>query len=289
MRDGQEPKRPMVPWGFVFGPTLSFGTMFLVVVLLQRWSPVAVVVVYMFLFLIIWAPMVFVGSARARKLPFFALGLLNTLASFAGIIAGLVAYHRYVLPYASFEDHRMYSNVLTSEPPRSHADAGVLEFAKSCHVDGSKGVGMLREAGTFCAAPIVDDAAPGRVEYWAVGLDCCSPRGDFTCGDVEDKDARQGAVIRPEEPSWTDYFVPGEDSYEMYHKAVKQSAAIYDVHTSDSPMMVHWVKDVRELEHTLALGALLFGLLSTVAVLFLMIPVAVTVDRATTRQLGAEK
>jgi len=96
-------------------------------------------------------------------------------------------------------------------------------------------------------------------------------------------------VIRPEEPSWTDYFVPGEDSYEMYHKAVKQSAAIYDVHTSDSPMMVHWVKDVRELEHTLALGALLFGLLSTVAVLFLMIPVAVTVDRATTRQLGAEK
>ena len=36
----------------------------------------------------------------------------------------------------------------------------------------------------YCVAPILDPSSTTRVEFWAVGMDCCAERGDFQCGDA---------------------------------------------------------------------------------------------------------
>merc|ERR1719443_993148 len=133
------------------------------------------------------------GKAETRK-TYTYLGCVCIMATLAGGILGFYCYHSFMFQYNSYEERRMYANVLPSEPASTKVDAGKMVFATDARVDVSRSIGF--KAGTFyCVAPILDEDMDTRVEYWAAGVDCCSYRGDFHCDDALDARTKSGALI----------------------------------------------------------------------------------------------
>merc|ERR1719252_176444 len=117
-----------------------------------------------------------------------SLGFLCGFAIVLSTLAGLHNYGTNMEQYWMYEEAREYHNVLPSEPAAAHADAGKITFAEAARIDTTKAVGY-KAASTYCVAPILDPSSNNRVEFWAVGLDCCAPRGEFNCDDA----AKEGA------------------------------------------------------------------------------------------------
>lgn len=80
--------------------------------------------------------------------------------------------------------------------PGSIRDAGVVIFDKNSTVATSMGARYLEGTIYFCVAPIVKDGLGGG--YYAVGKNCCTAAGEFTCGDVVNPNVRSSLVIGAE-------------------------------------------------------------------------------------------
>jgi hypothetical protein len=175
------------------------------------------------------------GKPKGREW-YAYLGSVCFIATLAGAILGYYCYHSFMFQYNSFEERRMYANVLASEPASTKVDAGKLVFSTDARVDISKSIGF--KAGNFyCVAPILDEDMDTRVEFWAAGVDCCSYRGDFSCDDAWDPKARSGAVIFEDSSE----LVPSERAF--FEKARKEAEAAYNMASSDDSIFVRWVKD----------------------------------------------
>lgn len=167
------------------------------------------------------------------------LGLLCAFAIGIACLGGLNNYNSNMAPYWAYEESREYHNVLPSEPAAAHADAGKIFFADAARIDTTKAVGY-RKGLTYCVAPILDPSSTTRVEFWAVGLDCCAERGDFQCGDAMaegSNEARGGVVVMD------DRFLSGGSHFEYFGKAVKEAEAANDLVSASEPIFLHWVKD----------------------------------------------
>merc|ERR1719149_529094 len=76
-------------------------------------------------------------------------------------------------------------------PAEARSDAAVITFQNVkagsawTSVDTSRAAGYRGDGGIYCAAPILDPTeALGdimRVEFWAIGINCCDDFGSFTC------------------------------------------------------------------------------------------------------------
>merc|ERR1719174_521024 len=170
------------------------------------------------------------------------LGFLCGTAIVLGTLAGLHNYGTHMEQYWLYEEAREYHNVLPSEPAAAHADAGKITFAEAARIDTTKAVGY-KAASTYCVAPILDPSSSNRVEFWAVGLDCCAPRGEFNCDDAtkEGTEAAHGGLV---------VFDTGSihRHYEYFSKAVKESEAANDLVSSAEPIFVRWVKDPESVQ-----------------------------------------
>jgi len=167
------------------------------------------------------------------------LGLLCSFAIALAVFGGLTNYNWNMAPYWAYEESREYHNVLPSEPAAAHADAGKIFFAESARVDTTKAVGF-RKAITYCVAPILDPQSTTRVEFWAVGIDCCAERGDFQCGDAaaEGLSAARGGVVVMD-----DRFLSGASHFDYFEKAVREAEAANDLVSATDPIFLYWVKD----------------------------------------------
>lgn len=169
------------------------------------------------------------------------LGPLSLLAVCFGTYVGYTTYDREMSHYWFLSDSHMYTNVVPNDPAAAYSDAGKLLFVDDARVDHAKAMGY-QEDHLYCVAPIMDSSSIGSaVQYWAAGVDCCGARGDFTCDDAFNPDARGGAVIRE-----TSKF--REDLHDMYMKAVKQAEAAYEINGVEEPLFVRWVVDPEELQ-----------------------------------------
>merc|ERR1719253_302153 len=173
-----------------------------------------------------------------RRSQFFA-GLCF-IAAVMGVLYGLHVYHEHFLHYEAYSARSEYTNVLPSEPAAAHADAGKIEFANTAMVDAAKAVGY-KHGDVYCVAPIMDNTQSSRVEYWAVGLNCCKQRADFQCDDADDPSAKGGVVMVDSDS----LFPTQRDKYE---KAVKMAEAAFDVVSSPAPLFVRWVADPSALQ-----------------------------------------
>jgi len=179
-----------------------------------------------------------------------SLGVLCGSAIVLGVLGGLHNYGNHMEQYWLYEEAREYHNVLPSEPAAAHADAGKITFAEAARIDTTKAVGY-KAASTYCVAPILDPSSSNRVEFWAVGLDCCAPRGEFNCDDAtkEGTEAAHGGLV---------VFNTGSGSlatseyrhYEYFSKAVKESEAANDLVSSAEPIFVRWVKDPESVQNS---------------------------------------
>mmetsp|Transcript_34571 Transcript_34571/g.75718 ORF Transcript_34571/g.75718 Transcript_34571/m.75718 type:complete len:331 (-) Transcript_34571:79-1071(-) len=157
-----------------------------------------------------------------------------------GMVSGYVLRRLYFDAYHAFDENQLYSNLLAEEPARAHSDAGILRFAIGTQVDIASGAGYV-EGHQYCVAPVVNDANNlPKVEYWAVGTDCCAePRG-FHCDDSLVSTALAGVVVRPK-PNTLLWRLLGVDPWRMYEKARKVAQTRYNLVSADQALFVRWV------------------------------------------------
>lgn len=133
---------------------------------------------------------------RERSIWHLPLGCCGLCAIFWGVILGRYCYSAYGFFVLMYANSRTYQNVDPAQRAGSVGDAGRIVFAAEAHVDAGRSVGYTAADGSiYCAAPIIGIGEPRRVEFWAVGTDCCASSGAFRCGAADDPDARGGAVI----------------------------------------------------------------------------------------------
>eukprot|EP00928_Gymnodinium_smaydae_P054897 TRINITY_DN38594_c0_g1_i1.p1 TRINITY_DN38594_c0_g1~~TRINITY_DN38594_c0_g1_i1.p1 ORF type:complete len:315 (+),score=70.98 TRINITY_DN38594_c0_g1_i1:183-1127(+) len=179
-----------------------------------------------------------------------------------GSFTGLYAHEAYLGPFFAAVFGREYTNVLASSAAAAYGDAGRLRFADTSTVDSTLSVGY-RDRRTFCAAPVVDsgDEQARKVGFWAVGMDCCSARGDFECGAFGNRTARGG--LRLLEDGLL------ERRRSEYMRAVELAAEVNGLAVEDDPILVHWAlapaeegsKLLMRAAGVIALGLALFLLL----------------------------
>lgn len=133
---------------------------------------------------------------QGQRLFYLVLCFAWTAAIFSGALVGTYSYDSF--SYFSFQlsNTRPYDNVLPSENTDIVPDAGRISFAKEARLDHGRAVGFAAEDGhMYCAAPVLSNSVDvPKVEFWAVGRDCCGLEGSFSCGAARNPEARGGIM-----------------------------------------------------------------------------------------------
>merc|ERR1719359_1368204 len=161
------------------------------------------------------------------------LGALWLISLTAGMVCGRYLYGEYMAAYWKYEGSRIYRNLLPSEPAAAYSDAGKIHFADVSTVETHQSVGYMHGK-RYCVAPIMDPYSTTRVEFWAVGLDCCDQRNHFYCDDSGDLSVHAGAVLVDEN------MLKAELLY--YKRAVSVAEAAFSLVSAEDPIFVHWVR-----------------------------------------------
>lgn len=178
------------------------------------------------------------------------LGIACFVAVVLCAFLGRSANKMFLEEYWRLERGTTYNNVLPSESAMAHDDAAVLIFTEGTIIDTSRANGYKTTSGIYCVAPILNALDfDGRVEYWAVGSDCCHAHGDFTCDNANDPNARSGIVlgVYPGPPTTT----PPATSLTL-EKASTSATTLLSRHQDMSP---EWVPAIRAAEATFGVVA----------------------------------
>jgi hypothetical protein len=187
--------------------------------------------------------MIIVDRNNARKF-WYNVGILTLIGVIFAVFTGSYIWESSLKNYYLFQANREYHNVLSTESAAARADAGVIVFDPDSIVDISKSVGF-KAGDVYCAAPIMRATQLSRVEYWAVGKDCCGARASFTCDDSTTLDARTGMVVFDHSGIWGSLIT---SPFDYWREAVRQAEAAYDLTSSERPLFVRWVKNASTIE-----------------------------------------
>jgi len=108
-----------------------------------------------------------------------------------------------------------------------------------------------------------EQGPPERVEFWAVGTNCCGARGEFWCNGARDEKARQAVVITPFEGK-NKMFTVDESEMAQWFNAIDQAVSIHALPPPDRKVMLHWGADYDKLQNEWrqkAIGILLMSAL----------------------------
>lgn len=153
---------------------------------------------------------------------------------FAAVLSGYANYSWHLRPYFAYLDSREYYNVLPSEPAVAHADAGKIVFADTAQVDQTQSIGYDNGA-RYCIAPIIGPNQGPRIEYWAVGEDCCNRRSGFSCDAATQKGA--GAIVQ------LDAGFLRLSSFDQFRMAVKVAEGSFELSSAPDALFVRYVAD----------------------------------------------
>jgi len=167
---------------------------------------------------------------------FGPVGFSCCAAVLIGTLLGLFFYDQYAIFPKFYRNSAIYANVVPTQPSAAVADAGKIVFTHDSTVDTNHSVGFITEQGsTYCAAPIRDNNPMTRVEFWAVGIDCCGELGDFTCDSAGNPDAHAGIVVFDNNGFFT------SSRHDYYDKARLKAEAQWSLLSRPSPLYVRWV------------------------------------------------
>jgi len=199
---------------------------------------VAELCVFWAVFVLLAAIAMMLASAARRYAAIPLVGIATLPALFLGILVGLYLYDTYAIFPKFYSNTRKYTNVVPAQPAGAVADAGKLVFTHESYVDTKQSVGYILESGQkYCAAPVRDGSGIERIEFWAVGIDCCAKTGDFYCDSAGDNSAKAGIVVFDN----NGYFE--ESRLDHYDQARKKAEAEYSLQSVADPVFVRWVEE----------------------------------------------
>lgn len=213
----------------------------------------------------------FNGKAIARA-PLGLLGILCLVAVALGVVTGDLGWRRVFRQFWWSRTGFNYQDETIQTPSDARSDAYSMNFNrkdKQAKVDTERSAGY-RSSHTFCAAPVLDRQMVvgqyNRVNYWAIGIDCCSPIGSFWCDDSRDSAATIGIVA-------LDGGIGCAGCYrDEFRQAINKAEANYGLVSGGSKIIaVQWVKSLDSFNSRLSWKAVLyylFTLLITVPVFF---------------------
>jgi len=234
-------------------PCLIFCVLCAFFASVYHWAPA--IVWLLLLACVVLGVMQWRQATRSRPDSMRAYLALECLAAAgAAALVGLLVYESYMALYWSCADSHVYTNILPSESADGYVDAGKLVFADDSIVNKNHSVGF-KDRHVYCVAPIIDDplmvpVGEQAVQFWAVGLDCCGPRGAFACDDAWDWKARSGLVVR------------GLEMHPQYLLAARQAEAAFGLpRPMGDQVFVRWLRDpeAMELDYWRAGAGLLFA------------------------------
>lgn len=178
---------------------------------------------------------------RNKSHVWLPLGVTLLVATISGTCVGLFIYDQYACFPAFYANSRPYDNVVATQPAEAVADAGKIIFSTEAIVDTNRSVAFVSETGSiYCAAPVVTTggtSAQLTVQFWAVGLSCCSSLGDFACDEATDPSAHGGVRVFDNSGFFTD------SNKDFYIRARMKAEATYNLVSGTNPLYVRWVKE----------------------------------------------
>lgn len=167
------------------------------------------------------------------------VSMILPVAVLAGSVGGLYTYDVYAVYPMFYQNARIYTDVLPSQSSAAVADGGKLVFASGSYVDPSHSVGYVTERGSiYCVAPVRDASSEIlKVEFWAVGISCCSMQGNFTCDASQDKSALGGAIIFDNGGFFS------HSNYWEFTQARHKAEATYGLYSPGAAKYVRWVSE----------------------------------------------
>lgn len=179
----------------------------------------------------------------------FWFGVVWSQAAVVGLVMGFFMYFRSIAYFWKYDEMRSYTNVAAAQDSSAFRDGGLFLFTEDTRLDALRTVGYQSKwtGETYCVAPLVDVTMnqASDINYWAVGMNCCAPRGRFQCGDAEDSSTR--SALRALEPSevarpFMQWAMQGA-RYDKYLEAIRLQEATYYTKASQHPTLVYWSKD----------------------------------------------
>jgi len=264
-----DPDRVVAARGIlVLVPWLTFMWTLLLWLLLRHYMPSACVLLTMVL---AGACCILIQMSNTSKtwgsVHLFPLGLLCLVAVVSASFVGDSGWRSHWRQYWWMQTGSRVEGNSASSPAAGHVDASVIGFwdlDKGGTVNGTY-VDNLRSAGYkdghyFCVAPIISpETADGgfiRVNYWAIGVDCCQRSGSFVCDDSRDFEAGYGVVM-------VNGGFPCPDCHvDQFRSAVLKAEAMHGLVSAPGALFVRWVRNPLMLEAGALMKAILFVLLA---------------------------
>lgn len=212
------------------------------------------------------------GVRRRGSVNYIVLGLLCFVGVCLGCLTGSDTYHHHARPVWWLHTGVDYAQKSADTPASSVIDAAKIDFHIGDKLVDGTAVDSTRSAGykngvTFCVAPVLNQNLTlydtFRVEFWAVGIDCCSSYGGFTCD--KSRSASSTAVVMLDRG----FPCPGCHS-DSFSRAVEKASAQWNLVSSDDALYLRMVSDATEFTDNLVLHLCLavFGYAFVVLLLF---------------------
>jgi len=189
------------------------------------------------------------------------VGVLGIQAIVIALILGFFLYFRLLCYWWKYAEMRTYTNVAAMQDPDAFSDGSMILFTEDSQIDPMRSVGLKsRWTGeTYCVSPIIDSAMNdgNDIQYWAIGENCCPPRGAFHCGDAGDFSTRSALVVlEPEDVvrPFMRWAVRGS-SYSLFVEAIRMQEAAYFTKAAGNPKLVYWTRDPIALKESFFLKA----------------------------------
>lgn len=174
-----------------------------------------------------------------------ALGFLCIVAIVMGTLLGQQGWDQHWRLFWWMNIGQQEVPTVAATPAGARSDAATLSFRgvngtfDHTSVDSSRSAGF-KDTQLFCVAPILSPDTAGadfpRVNYWAVGIDCCSKSGYFSCDGSRDSAAGHGVV------QLAGGFPCPSCNVASFQKAIAKAEATYGLVSAPDALLVRWVE-----------------------------------------------
>eukprot|EP00747_Dinoflagellata_sp_TGD_P164238 gnl/TRDRNA2_/TRDRNA2_183887_c0_seq1.p1 gnl/TRDRNA2_/TRDRNA2_183887_c0~~gnl/TRDRNA2_/TRDRNA2_183887_c0_seq1.p1 ORF type:complete len:365 (+),score=64.47 gnl/TRDRNA2_/TRDRNA2_183887_c0_seq1:110-1204(+) len=201
-------KEKWTAYVLIYVPWLLFLWNLMMWLVLKHWAP-ALTLIITILIMLVCVFLMSIGQLASRfgAISYTALGALCLLATVSGFMCGLNGWNSTMRQYWWMRTGHQFTANSADSPAAARADASSLRFwdestgstIGNTAVDHTKSAGWHEDGNLYCAAPILTpsmaDMGLNRVEYWAIGINCCANVGSFTCDDSRQWDGAYAVVL----------------------------------------------------------------------------------------------